>query len=252
MKKRLDLLLTERNLFDTRTKAQASIMAGQILVNEQKIDKAGTQVDENCTIRILGEKMKYVSRGGLKLEKALEEFSVDPNNRTCLDIGASTGGFTDCLLQKGASKVYAIDVGYGQIDLKLRNDPKVVVIERTNARYLTPADIYKPGDDQAALCVIDVSFISLSKILPAVHSLLKPGGEVVALVKPQFEAGRDQVGKGGIVKDPAVHKQVQQRVITDAEAIGFKFIRLIDSPIQGADGNREFLIHLIKTTTPKN
>lgn len=217
-------------------------MAGQILVNEQKIDKAGTLIDEDSKIRILGEKMKYVSRGGLKLEKALDEFKIDPSGIICLDIGASTGGFTDCLLQRGAAKVYAIDVGYGQLDLKVRNNPKVVVIEKTNARYLRPEDI----PDKASLAVIDVSFISLSKILPAVLDLLSADGQVAALVKPQFEAGRDQVGKGGIVKDEQTRQDVLSRVIKDAESIGFKFIASCESPISGADGNKEFLIHLKK------
>ncbi|MFA5103834.1 MAG: TlyA family RNA methyltransferase [Candidatus Margulisiibacteriota bacterium] len=242
MKIRLDQLLVEKGFFESRTRAQSAIMAGQILVDEQKIDKAGTLINEDSKIRILGEKLKYVSRGGLKLEKALDEFGIDPINQICLDIGASTGGFTDCLLQRGAEKVYAIDVGYGQLDLKIRNDPKVVVIERTNARYLRPQDI----PDKASLAVIDVSFISLSKILPAVFDLLAGDGQVAALVKPQFEAGRDKVGKGGIVKDEQARKDVLAKVIKEAESIGFKFIASCDSPISGADGNKEFLIHLKK------
>ena len=240
MKKRLDQFLADNGYFDSRTRAQAAIMAGQILVNEQKIDKAGTPIDEDSNIRILGEKLKYVSRGGLKLEQALDEFKIDPSGMVCLDIGASTGGFTDCLLQRGAAKVYAVDVGYGQLDLKIRNNPKVAVIEKTNARYLKSEDI----PDKAALAVIDVSFISLSKILPAVLALLENGGQVAALVKPQFEAGKDQVGKGGIVRDEKTRQEVLQKVIKEAEAIGFTFIASCDSPISGADGNREFLIHL--------
>ena len=242
MKKRLDQFLVENGHFESRTRSQAAIMAGQILVNEQKIDKAGTLVDIDSKIRILGEKLKYVSRGGLKLEKALEEFNVDPSGMVCLDIGASTGGFTDCLLQRGAEKVYAVDVGYGQLDLKIRNNPKVVVIEKTNARYLRPEDI----PDKAALAVIDVSFISLAKILPAVFDLLSEGGQVAALVKPQFEAGREQVGKGGIVRDENTRNEVLSKVIKEAESIGFNFVASCDSPISGADGNREFLIHLRK------
>ncbi len=242
MKKRLDQFLVENGYFESRTRSQAAIMAGQILVNEQKIDKAGTLVDIDSKIRILGEKLKYVSRGGLKLEKALDGFKIDPSGMVCLDIGASTGGFTDCLLQRGAAKVYAVDVGYGQLDLKVRNNPKVVVIEKTNARYLRPEDI----PDKAALAVIDVSFISLAKILPAVFDLLSEDGQVVALVKPQFEAGKDQVGKGGIVRDDTTRQEVLQKVIKEAEAIGFTFVASCDSPISGADGNREFLIHLRK------
>lgn len=242
MKKRLDQFLVENGHFESRTRSQAAIMAGQILVNEQKIDKAGTLVDIDSKIRVLGEKLKYVSRGGLKLEKALDEFNVDPSGMVCLDIGASTGGFTDCLLQRGAEKVYAVDVGYGQLDLKIRNNPKVSVIEKTNARYLRSEDI----PDKAALAVIDVSFISLAKILPAVFDLLCENGQVAALVKPQFEAGREQVGKGGIVRDESTRQEVLSRVIKEAEAIGFTVIASCDSPISGADGNREFLIHLRK------
>lgn len=246
MKKRLDQFLFEKGIASSRAKAQAIIMAGQVLVNEQKKDKAGTLVDEKSAVRILGDKCPYVSRGGLKLEKALDEFKVDPSGKICLDIGASTGGFTDCLLQRGAIKVYAIDVGYGQLDLKIRNDKRVVVIEKTNARHLAPEDLYKAGDEKADLAVIDVSFISLSKILPAVHGLLKDGGEVVALVKPQFEAGRSEVGKGGIIKDESVHKKVIEKVIEESKKIGFKHIGSIPSPVKGADGNIEFLILLKK------
>jgi 23S rRNA (cytidine1920-2'-O)/16S rRNA (cytidine1409-2'-O)-methyltransferase len=246
MKKRIDQLLVEKGFFDSRTKAQAAIMAGQILVNEQKTDKAGTSVDETSAIRILGEKLPYVGRGGLKLEKALSDFRVDPENRICLDIGASTGGFTDCLLQKAAKKVYAVDVGYGQMDLKVRNDKRVVVIERTNARYLTPEILYGKENERASLCVIDVSFISLSKIFPALSDLLSKSADIVALVKPQFEAGREHIEKGGIVKDPEVHKKVLNNVEASAKNNGFNFVGSTQSPITGADGNLEFLIHLIK------
>ena len=249
MKKRLDAVLTEKGLFETRSKAQAVIMAGNILVNEQKVDKAGTLIDENSKIRILGSNLKYVSRGGLKLERALTEFNVSPSKKICLDIGASTGGFTDCLLQNGAEKVYAVDVGYGQMDLKVRNDKRVVVIERTNARNLTAEALYEKGtekDNCASFAVIDVSFISLSKILPAVYSLLSEKGEVVALVKPQFEAGRSLVGKGGIVKDKSTHDLVLKNTIDAAKSIGFIFVASCTSPVKGADGNVEFLIHLKK------
>ena len=249
MKKRLDAVLIEKGLFETRSKAQAVIMAGNILVNEQKVDKAGTLIDENSEIRILGNNLKYVSRGGLKLEKALSEFGVDPTGRICVDIGASTGGFTDCLLQNGAEKVYAVDVGYGQMDLKVRNNNRVIVIERTNARNLTAEALYEKGtekDNYVSLAVIDVSFISLSKILPAVHALLSEKGEVVALVKPQFEAGKRLVGKGGIVKDKSTHDLVLKKAIDDARAIGFTFVASCTSPVKGADGNVEFLIHLKK------
>ncbi len=249
MKKRLDVLLLERGLFDSRAKAQAVIMAGNVLVDGQKIDKAGTLTNEKSTVRILGSRLKYVSRGGLKLEKALGEFGIDPCGRVCLDIGASTGGFTDCLLQNGAAKVYAVDVGYGQMDLKVRNDSRVVVIERTNARNLTPEALYgKDGDKgpRASLAVIDVSFISLSKILPAIYALLSEKAEVAALVKPQFEAGRALVGKGGIVRDSKTHELVLKNITASAKETGFSFEGSCTSPIKGADGNIEFLIHLKK------
>ena len=249
MKPRLDAFLVENGYFESRARAQAAIMAGVILVNEQKIEKAGTQIAADSTIRILGENLPYVSRGGLKIEKALTEFCVAPDGKTCLDIGASTGGFTDCLLQKGASKVFAVDVGYGQLHLKIRNDNRVVVIEKTNARYLTPELLYgkdHPKEDFASLAVMDVSFISILKVLPALKELLADGGEIVSLVKPQFEAGRDDVGKGGIIKDPEVHKKVVADVISGAKELGFTVLASTDSPIQGADGNKEFFVHLRK------
>ncbi|MEK7376951.1 MAG: TlyA family RNA methyltransferase, partial [Candidatus Margulisiibacteriota bacterium] len=227
MKKRLDAVLLEKGLFETRSKAQAVIMAGNVLVNEQKIDKSGTLIDEKSEIRILGNNLKYVSRGGIKLEGALSEFAVSPKGKICLDIGASTGGFTDCILQNSAEKIYAVDVGYGQMDLKVRNDQRVVVIERTNARTLTAETLYEKGtekDKYASLAVIDVSFISLSKILPAIHALLSEKGEVVALVKPQFEAGRKLVGKGGIIKDKSTHDLVLKNTIGAAKSIGFTFV----------------------------
>lgn len=249
MKKRLDQLLVERNIAESRNKAQALILSGNILVNNQKLEKCGALIDEKAQIIFIGKKMPYVSRAGIKLEKALDEFGVSPDGLTCLDIGASTGGFSDCLLKKGAEKIYAIDVGYGQMDLKIRNNDKVVVIERTNARYIIPEDLYGSNfanESMADLAVIDVSFISLSKILPAVYNLLKDKADVIALVKPQFEAQRDFVGKGGIIKDPKIHEMVLEKVIKDSRKIGFRFEKSIESPIKGADGNKEFLIYLKK------
>jgi 23S rRNA (cytidine1920-2'-O)/16S rRNA (cytidine1409-2'-O)-methyltransferase len=244
-KKRLDQLLVEKELFSSRTKAQAAIMAGQIFVDDQKEDKSGKLIDESAKVEVRGETLPFVSRGGIKLEKALNEFKIEVKGKICLDVGASTGGFTDCLLQRGADFVYAVDVGYGQIDWKLRHSSHVKVIERTNARYLSPHELGMEGPE-IELTVIDVSFISLDKILPAVYGCLVPGGEVVALVKPQFEAGREQVGKGGIVKDASVHQSVIDKVKKDAEQIGFKVKGLTNSPIEGADGNKEFLIWLVK------
>jgi len=244
-KKRLDNLLVEKNLFTSRTKAQAAIMAGQVFVEDQKEEKAGHLIPEDAKIEVKGEKMPFVSRGGLKLDQALKEFGVEVKGKICLDVGASTGGFTDCLLQNGADFVYAVDVGYGQIDWQLRHSSHVKVIERTNARYLTPHELGMEGPE-IQLTVIDVSFISLDKILPAVYGCLAPNGEVVALVKPQFEAGRKQVGKGGIVKDPLVHQEVIDKIKKGAEQFGFRILGLIDSPIEGADGNKEFLIWLKK------
>ncbi|MCX5749675.1 MAG: TlyA family RNA methyltransferase [Candidatus Saganbacteria bacterium] len=252
MKKRLDQVLAEKGLFESRTKAQAAILAGTILVNEQKIDKSGTLVDEDSEIRILGEKMKYVSRGGLKLEKALDDFKADPSGKICIDIGASTGGFTDCLLQKGAAKVYAVDVGYGQMHLKVRNDKRVVVIERNNARYLTPEVLYGIDFETgnfASFFVMDVSFISILKILPALYKLLSENGEVVSLIKPQFEVGRKSVSKGGIVRDKKAVKEMLENIKREAENSGFKVMGTIESPITGADGNVEYFIHLKKNNT---
>ncbi len=244
---RLDQFLLENGYFESRSRAQAAIMAGVILVNEQKIDKPGTQIKTDSVIRILGENLPFVSRGGLKLEKALAEFDVDPAGKICLDIGASTGGFTDCLLQKGAAKVFAVDVGYGQMHLKVRNDNRVIVIEKTNARYLTPELLYGkeyPKENFATLAVMDVSFISILKVLPALKELLAENGQIVSLVKPQFEAGRDDVGKGGIIKDPEIHKKVVASVISGAKDLGFDVLASTDSPIQGAAGNREFFVNL--------
>lgn len=242
MKKRLDQFLVEKGYFESRAKAQAMIISGKVLVNEKKIEKAGTLIAADSKIRILGDKLKYVSRGGLKLEKALTEFKITVSDKICIDIGASTGGFTDCLLQSGAKKVYAVDVGYGQLDLKIRNDKRVVVKEKTNARYLSKSDF----DESVDIVTIDVSFISLTKILPSIFPLLKENGDVIALVKPQFEAKKEQVSKGGIIKDEKVHKEVLEKVKKSAVEIGFNFIAVCESPIFGADGNKEFLIHLKK------
>jgi 23S rRNA (cytidine1920-2'-O)/16S rRNA (cytidine1409-2'-O)-methyltransferase len=242
---RLDHLLVEKGLFPSRTRAQAAIMAGIVFVNGQKAEKAGHSYPNEATIEIKGADHPYVGRGGLKLEAALKEFKLDPTGKTALDIGASTGGFTDCLLQHGAEKVFAVDVGYGQLDYKLRKDPRVVVIERTNARNLTLKELGLSASN-ISLCVIDVSFISLTKILPAAHSVIQGGAEVIALIKPQFEAKREQVGRGGIVKDEAVRQEVIEKVKTAASALGFTVEGLIRSPIEGADGNVEYLIHLVK------
>ena len=241
IKKRLDVLLTERNLAESRAKAQAIIMAGLVYVQGQKADKPGISYEENVEIEVRGEVCPYVSRGGLKLEKALRDFHVDPTGFVCSDSGASTGGFTDCLLQQGAKKVFAIDVGYGQLDWKIRSDPRVVVMERTNIRYVTPEQLGEPLD----LSVVDVSFISLKIVLPAIQALLKPGnGQVLCLIKPQFEAGRDQVGKKGVIRDPQIHKQVLNDFVELANTLGFTILGLTFSPVKGPEGNIEFLGHL--------
>ncbi len=237
---RLDTYLTELGLFETRSRAQAAIMAGQILVDEQKIDKPGTLVKEGAAIRILGEQLRYVSRGGLKLEKALQVFPVSLDGKTMADIGASTGGFTDCALQNGAARVYAVDVGYGQLAWKLRSDPRVINMERTNARTLDGKSLPEPVD----VVSIDVAFISLDKILPAVKKILTPGGFVIALIKPQFEAGKENVGKKGVVRDAQVHKEVIGRVISIARAEGFGIGGLDFSPVKGPEGNIEYLLYL--------
>ncbi len=240
IKKRLDVLLTERGFFDSRSKAQAIIMAGQVYVDGQKADKPGISYEETVDIEVRGESCPYVSRGGLKLEKALRDFGVDPTGFVCSDSGASTGGFTDCLLQQGASKVFAIDVGYGQLDWKIRSDPRVVVMERTNIRYVTPEDLGEALD----LSVIDVSFISLKIVLPAIKALLKPTGQVLCLIKPQFEAGREKVGKKGVVRDPETHKQVLDDFVALAHQLDFTILGLTFSPVKGPEGNIEFLGHL--------
>ena len=240
IKKRLDVLLTEKGFCDSRSKAQAIIMAGHVYVNGQKADKPGISYEETVDIEVRGESCPYVSRGGLKLEKALRDFGVDPTGFVCSDSGASTGGFTDCLLQQGASKVFAIDVGYGQLDWKIRSDPRVVVMERTNIRYVTPDDLGEALD----LSVIDVSFISLKIVLPAIKALLKPTGQVLCLIKPQFEAGREKVGKKGVVRDPETHKQVLDDFVALADSLQFTILGLTFSPVKGPEGNIEFLGHL--------
>ncbi len=240
IKKRLDVLLTEQMYADTRSKAQAIIMAGQVYVNGQKADKPGTAYEENVQIEVRGVTCPYVSRGGLKLEKALRDFGVKPEGFVCSDSGASTGGFTDCLLQQGARKVFAIDVGYGQLDWKIRSDERVVVMERTNIRYVTPEDLGEPLD----LSVIDVSFISLKIVLPAIKALLKPTGQVLCLIKPQFEAGKEKVGKKGVVREPEIHKEVLDAFVETVTDLGFTILGLTFSPVKGPEGNIEFLGHL--------
>jgi len=237
-KLRLDSELVRRGLVDTRNKAKALIMAGQVYVDGERVDKAGTLIHMRAQITLKEDSLKFVSRGGLKLEAALESFNLDVRERTALDVGASTGGFTDCLLQFGAKKVYAIDVGYGQLDWKLRNDPRVVVMEKVNARYLKPEDIGEPAD----IAVVDVSFISLTKIIPPVIKLLKTGAVIVALIKPQFEVGKGEVGKGGIVRDEAKRKEVVDKISCFVKDEGLNVIGVIESPVLGAEGNKEFLI----------
>ena len=247
IKKRLDVLLVEQGYADNRTKAQAIIMSGQVYVAGQKADKPGTAFEESVAIEVRGAACPYVSRGGLKLEKALRDFGVDPTGYVCSDSGASTGGFTDCLLQQGASKVFAIDVGYGQLDWKIRSDPRVVVMERTNVRYVTPEQLGEPLD----LSVIDVSFISLKIVLPVIKTFLKPGqGQVLCLIKPQFEAGKEKVGKKGVVRDPETHKEVLDGFVELTRQTGFTILGLTFSPVKGPEGNIEFLGHLTLADTP--
>ena len=239
-KKRLDVAMVERGLAESRQKAQAVIMAGQVYVNGQKVDKAGAPVAEDAAIEVRGKTLAYVSRGGLKLEKAMELWPIRLEGAVCADIGASTGGFTDCMLQNGAEKVYAVDVGYGQLAWSLRSDPRVVCMERTNVRYLTPEQIPEPLD----FGTVDVSFISLKLILPALRTLLKPEGQLVCLVKPQFEAGRGKVGKKGVVRDPAVHREVLEQFLINAAEANFTVKEMTFSPIRGPEGNIEYLGHL--------
>ena len=240
IKKRLDVLLTERMYADSRSKAQAIIMSGNVYVNGQKADKPGVSYEETVDIEVRGAVCPYVSRGGLKLEKALRDFGVKPVDYVCSDSGASTGGCTDCLLQQGARKVFAIDVGYGQLDWKIRSDERVVVMERTNIRYVTPEDLGEPLD----LSVIDVSFIGLEIVLPTIKTLLKPTGQVLCLIKPQFEAGKENVGKKGVVRDPKIHKMVLDNFVSLVDGLGFHILGLTFSPVKGPEGNIEFLGHL--------
>lgn len=242
MKERLDVLLVQRGMAASREKAKAMIMAGEILVDGEREDKAGSMFPDTVTITQKGRPLPYVSRGGLKLEKAMTHFGLDLTGKICMDVGASTGGFTDCMLQNGTVKVYAVDVGHGQLDWKLRNDERVVCMERTNIRYVTPEDIQEP----VQFVSIDVSFISLTKVLLPVRNLMEEGAEMTALIKPQFEAGREKVGKKGVVRDPAIHLEVIQTVISYAKSISFGVRHLEFSPIKGPEGNIEYLVHLVK------
>ena len=245
-KERLDVLLVKKGLASSREKAKAIIMSGNVFVEGQREDKAGTTFPEEVNIEVRGHVLPYVSRGGLKLEKAMKEFHVTVDGKVCTDVGSSTGGFTDCMLQNGAVKVYSIDVGYGQLDWKLRNDPRVVCMEKTNIRYVTPEDIQEP----VAFSSIDVSFISLKHILPNLNKFLKDDGSAVCLIKPQFEAGREKVGKKGVVSDPATHLEVCEKVIGLAVENGFSVAGLDFSPIKGPEGNIEYLIYLLKSNEP--
>ncbi len=245
-KQRLDIILCDKGLCESRSKAQAVIMEGLVFVNEQRVDKAGTPVDPESKIEIRGSTCPYVSRGGLKLEKALRYFGVDPTGLVCSDSGASTGGFTDCLLQQGAKKVFAIDVGYGQLAWSIRSDPRVVVMERTNIRNVTPEMLGEPLD----LSVVDVSFISLRLVLPVIRDLLGPDGQVLCLIKPQFEAGKDKVGKKGVVRDIKTHIEVLDQFLETAGNLGFTVVDLTYSPVKGPEGNIEFLGHLSRKPVP--
>ncbi|MBE6738178.1 MAG: TlyA family RNA methyltransferase [Ruminococcaceae bacterium] len=248
MKKRLDVLVFEKGLCESREKAKAVIMAGLVYVNNQKADKCGSTYEEDVNIEVRGPQLRYVSRGGLKLEKAMTAFTLDLNDVVSMDIGASTGGFTDCMLQNGAKKVYSIDVGYGQLAWKLRNDERVVNMERTNFRKVTPDMIAEPID----FFSVDVSFISLKLILPVVRPLLKEDGEGVCLIKPQFEAGREKVGKKGVVRDKSVHAEVIESIRSFCVESGFDVLALDFSPVKGPEGNIEYLIHIRKSENPKD
>ncbi|HET9836795.1 MAG TPA: TlyA family RNA methyltransferase [Candidatus Angelobacter sp.] len=257
MKVRIDKLLVERGLAPSRERAQALVLAGRVLVNAQKIEKAGAGVEQDAEIRLLGDDLRYVGRGGLKLEAALENWKIDLSGRTCMDVGASTGGFTDCMLQHGAAEVIAIDTGYGQIAARLRSDPRVKLLEKTNARYLTREAVNdaqssaRQASAPVSFVALDVSFISVTLVLPAVlesafgsrGGMVQPKREIVVLIKPQFEAGREHVGKGGIVKDEQAQQSAVLKVRQKVEALGGRNIELMDSPILGAEGNREFLLH---------
>lgn len=246
MKERLDVLLVKRNLAESREKAKAIIMSGNVFVEGQREDKAGSTFSDEVQIEIKGHTLPYVSRGGLKLEKAMNNFELNLKDKVCTDVGSSTGGFTDCMLQNGARKVFAIDVGRGQLAWKLRQDERVVSMEKTNIRYVTPEDLGEPIDFSS----IDVSFISLTKVLLPIRNYLKPDGEIVALIKPQFEAGREKVGKKGVVREKNTHHEVIEQVISYAVSIGFQVLELEYSPIKGPEGNIEYLVHLKKTEEP--
>lgn len=243
LKTRIDLLLVERGLAPSRERARALILAGKVMVNEQKVEKAGANVPANATLRLLGEDMPYVSRGGLKLAAALDHWQINVQGRACLDVGTSTGGFTDCLLQQGAAHVTAVDTGFGQIALKLRDDPRVLLLERTNARLLEPGALGVVGQPPLTLLVMDVSFISATLLVAPVLAAAPDLNEAVILVKPQFEAGRGRVGKGGIVRDPAAHAQAIERVADAVIEAGWRVVGSIPSPITGAEGNQEFLLY---------
>jgi 23S rRNA (cytidine1920-2'-O)/16S rRNA (cytidine1409-2'-O)-methyltransferase len=239
-KSRIDVLLVERGIAPSRERAQALLMAGQILVNGQKIDKPGHRVDAASRVDLVGEPQRYASRGGIKLEGALTDFGVSPGEKICLDVGSSTGGFTDCLLQHGANKVYAVDVTIDQLDWKLRNDPRVVTVEK-NARYLQPADI----PERPALVVMDVSFISVTKVLPAVAQIVAPGADFLILIKPQFELEKSEIGKGGIVRDPSLYPKAIERVAQAAAALGLQILEVKPSQLPGTEGNQEFFLHAL-------
>jgi 23S rRNA (cytidine1920-2'-O)/16S rRNA (cytidine1409-2'-O)-methyltransferase len=238
IKERIDTLLVKKALAPNRTRARSLIMSGVVFVDGIRVDKAGTFVGEDSKIELKDSALRYVSRGGIKLEAALREFEIDVNDKVALDIGASTGGFTDCLLKHGSKRVYAVDVGYGQLDWKLRQDPRVIIMERVNARYLKLEDIGELAD----ISTIDVSFISLTKVIPSVLQILKPGGVLIALIKPQFEVGKGEVGKGGVVREESKHVEVIDKITHLLEELNFKTFGVIPSPILGADGNKEFLV----------
>ncbi|MCR4598821.1 MAG: TlyA family RNA methyltransferase [Acetatifactor sp.] len=247
MKERLDVILVEQGYAPSREKAKAIIMSGNVYVNGQKEDKAGTTFDlSKCKLEVRGSQLKYVSRGGLKLEKAMQTWKFPLEGKICMDVGASTGGFTDCMLQNGAQKVYSVDVGHGQLDWKLRNDERVVCMEQTNFRYLKPEDVA----DRMDFVSVDVSFISLTKILIPARNLLNIGGEMVCLIKPQFEAGREKVGKNGVVRELSTHREVIEKVIDFADLVGFSVMGLTYSPIKGPEGNIEYLVYLKKENEP--
>lgn len=243
-KERLDILLVNNGLATSREKAKAIIMSGCVYVDGQKEDKSGSKFDEKASIEVRGNTLPYVSRGGLKLEKAIKNFDVSLSGKICMDVGSSTGGFTDCMLQNGAVKVYAVDVGFGQLDWKLRNDSRVVCMEKTNIRYVEPKDI----EDVIEFVSVDVSFISLTKVLKSVKNLISETGNIVCLIKPQFEAGREKVGKHGVVKEPSIHLEVINMVIEYAISIGFEVVNLDFSPVKGPEGNIEYLLHLVNHT----